>query len=842
MFVFVKGNILRFFIYEFSLITGLNCFGNVEDFKYDDSSPSQLMRRYFSQSTNEVDKEALVEHFLKGNFETIEDALQISSYSNIVPTVNELEKLDFLPASFASDHPGTSSMATSTDNPMKETDKSVEMDEDKVNQAPSPFKTGEQHDKGSMTVKEYCLKFNQLSMYAPELIADTRSSMNKFVTGLSGLVVKECRTAILIGDMNLDRLMTHSQQIEVEKLKRRDRGNKKAKTKQFKYGQSRFARGNQLQFQSHPHLSAPSSAIGPSIKEYPYAKQGSQDIRPKTQATSASSHIGRPTPSQDTLSNIGSGQRQNWFYALPSYLERESSFDIVIGMFLVFHLDVYVLLDPGSSFSYVTPLVIVNFEIGPEKIPEPFLVSTLVGESVVDKQVYRKCPITVLHKVMLADLIELDMVDFNLILGMDFLHSCYASIDHCIRVVKFQFPDELVFEWKANSDTKSETPTVQSVRIVNEFLDVFPEELLGVPPDREIEFRVDLLLDTQPISIPPYRMAPAELKELKEQLKDLIDKGFIRPSELNTRLTLTPVLALRDSTDRFIVYCDASRVGLECALMQREKVQLIRERLKTTQSRQKSYVDMRRRDLEFEVDDLFYLKVSPMKGLKRFGKKGKLSPRYVGPFRILSRVGKVAYKLELPTDLSFVHSVFYVSLLKKCIGDPVVVVPLECTDIHDSFSYEEIPVEILDLQIRRLRNKKFSWSKSFGGINPLREPLGNQKRTCGHADQALATQDTSARTDEVADMEMPLINTIKGLTTCADVYAEYLSEGLGISSSGIDAQYHCLRYASLLGKYGSKKAENSYFNENDDPPRQGPSSYQKKQTVFCIFISCLFVG
>ena len=79
-------------------------------------------------------------------------------------------------------------------------------------------------------------------------------------------------------------------------------------------------------------------------------------------------------------------------------------------------------------------------------------------------------------------------------------------------------------------DIKAEAPTLQSVPVVNEFPDVFPEELPGLPPDREIEFTIDVLPDTQPISIPPYRMAPAELTELKEQLRDLLEKGFIRPS------------------------------------------------------------------------------------------------------------------------------------------------------------------------------------------------------------------------------------------------------------------------------------------------------------------------
>ncbi|WMV46395.1 hypothetical protein MTR67_052785 [Solanum verrucosum] len=95
-----------------------------------------------------------------------------------------------------------------------------------------------------------------------------------------------------------------------------------------------------------------------------------------------------------------------------------------------------------------------------------------------------------------------------------------------------------------------------------------------------------------------------------------------------------------------------------------------------------------------------------MKGVMRFGKKGKLSPRYVGPYRILKRIGKVAYELELPADLAAVHPVFHISLLKKCVGDPASIVPLESVAVKDSLSYEDVPVEILDRQVRRLRNKE----------------------------------------------------------------------------------------------------------------------------------------
>ncbi|WMV14089.1 hypothetical protein MTR67_007474 [Solanum verrucosum] len=100
-----------------------------------------------------------------------------------------------------------------------------------------------------------------------------------------------------------------------------------------------------------------------------------------------------------------------------------------------------------------------------------------------------------------------------------------------------------------------------------------------------------------------------------------------------------------------------------------------------------------------------------MKGVMRFGKKGKLSPRYVGPYQILKRVGKVAYELDLPNELAPVHLVFHVSMLKKCIGDPVSIIPLEGLGVDESLSYIEVPVEILDRQVKRLRNKETAHAK-----------------------------------------------------------------------------------------------------------------------------------
>ena len=142
-------------------------------------------------------------------------------------------------------------------------------------------------------------------------------------------------------------------------------------------------------------------------------------------------------------------------------------------------------------------------------------------------------------------------------------------------------------------------------------------------------------------------------------------------------------------------------------LLQRtsESIMLIRERMRVAQSRQKSYADKRRSPLEFAVGDHVFLKVAPMKGVMRFGKKGKLSPRFIGPFEILDRVGTVAYRLALPPSLSAVHSVFHVSMLRRYLADPSHVIDHEPVVLDANMSYEETPVKILASEQKVLRNK-----------------------------------------------------------------------------------------------------------------------------------------
>ncbi|GKD19870.1 putative reverse transcriptase domain-containing protein [Tanacetum coccineum] len=142
-----------------------------------------------------------------------------------------------------------------------------------------------------------------------------------------------------------------------------------------------------------------------------------------------------------------------------------------------------------------------------------------------------------------------------------------------------------------------------------------------------------------------------------------------------------------------------------------EKIVQIKERLKTARSRQKSYADKRRKPLEFKVGDRVLLKVSPWKGVVRFGKKGKLAPRYVGPFKIVECVGPVAYRLKLPQELSCIHDTFHVSNLKKCLAESDVQVPLEEIEIDENLRFAKEPIEIVERGVKKLKRRRIPLAK-----------------------------------------------------------------------------------------------------------------------------------
>jgi hypothetical protein len=195
--------------------------------------------------------------------------------------------------------------------------------------------------------------------------------------------------------------------------------------------------------------------------------------------------------------------------------------------------------------------------------------------------------------------------------------------------------------------------------------------------------------------------------------KSLPYAEFSYNNSYQASLKMSPFKALYGRKCRTPLYWDQTGerqfFGLELILEAEEQVRIIRENLRVAQTRQKSYADNRRRPLEFEEGDHVYLMVSPLRGMRRFKVKGKLSPRFIGPFRIFRRVGEMAYQLELPDN------VFHVSQFKKCLRVPEEQLPMEELSVQGDLTYTEYPIKILDTLTRVTRNKvikmcKVQWS------------------------------------------------------------------------------------------------------------------------------------
>ncbi|GJY86770.1 putative reverse transcriptase domain-containing protein [Tanacetum coccineum] len=164
---------------------------------------------------------------------------------------------------------------------------------------------------------------------------------------------------------------------------------------------------------------------------------------------------------------------------------------------------------------------------------------------------------------------------------------------------------------------------------------------------------------------------------------------------------------------------EAQVLGPELIQETTEKIVQIKQRMQAARDGQKSYADLKRKPMEFQVGDKVMLKVLPWKGVVRFGKRGKLNPRYVGPFKVLERVGEVSYKLKLLEELSRVHNTFHVSNLKKCYADEPLAVPLDGLHFDDKLKFVEEPVEIMDREVKWLKRShiplvKVRWNSKRG--------------------------------------------------------------------------------------------------------------------------------
>nr|GEU89893.1 hypothetical protein [Tanacetum cinerariifolium] len=700
------------------------------------------------------------------------------------------------------------------------------------------------------------------------------------------------------------------------------------------------------------------------------------------------------------------GNAPGWVYAIGNAekkgnVSRDLDSNVVKGTFLLNNRYASILFDTGVDRSFISTAFSSLNDIIPNPLGNSYDVELADGKIVGVDTIMRGFTLNFLNHPFNIDLMPIELGSFDVISGMDWLRRCHVVIVCDEKLVQIPYGNAtLTFRGNESNDERESRLTVISCSKAQEYMakgfvrdypEVFPKDLPGLPPARPVEFKIDIIPGATHVARAPYRLAPSEMKELSEQLQELFEKGFIRPSslpwgasvlfvkkkdgsfrmcidyrELNKltvmpfgptnvtavfmdlmnqvykpyldkfvivfiddmliysknekehkellkvilellkkeklyakfskcefwipkltqkgikfdwgkkeenafrlikqKLCRAPILALPEGSEEFVVYCDTSHKGLGVVLMQREKIWrhylygtkctvftdhkslqhildqkelnmrqrrwlellsdydcniryhpgkanvvanalsqkerikplrvralvmtiklnlpkqileaqiealkpenlkkedvggmirrdipkeklephadrtsclnsrswfpcygdlrsvimheshklkysihsaekivLIKQRIQVSQDRQKSYADLKRKPIEFEVGDRVMLKVSPWKGVVRFGKRDKLNPRYVKPFKVLAKVRKVSYRLELPQELSRVYHTFHVFNLKKCYADEPLVMSFEGIHVDDRLQFVEEPVEIIEREIKQLKRSR----------------------------------------------------------------------------------------------------------------------------------------
>ena len=233
--------------------------------------------------------------------------------------------------------------------------------------------------------------------------------------------------------------------------------------------------------------------------------------------------------------------------------------DVVTGIISILDHDAYTLVDTGATHSFASKPFLDRFQIETQPLEGRMRVSLPAGDPLLANRVVRESRVLIEEQEFPADLVALDMRDFDVVLGMDWLSRHRATLDCYKKEVKLHKPGKMEVKFKGLRrelsscmisamtaqrmlrkgcqgylayvvGTGKEGTILDEIPVVREFPDVFPDDIAGFPQEREVEFTIDLISGTEPISIPPYRMDPTELRELKAQLEELLSKGFIRPS------------------------------------------------------------------------------------------------------------------------------------------------------------------------------------------------------------------------------------------------------------------------------------------------------------------------
>ncbi|KAL0534041.1 hypothetical protein IC582_028318 [Cucumis melo] len=404
-------------------------------------------------------------------------------------------------------------------------------------------------EQGDMTVEQYDAEFDMLSHFAPDVVRDEAARTEKFVRGLR---------LDLQGIVRALRPATHADALRIAlDLSLHERvDSSKAASRGTALGQKR-------KVETQPDL----AAAGRTLRELPACTTCGRVHGGRCLAGSGvcfrcrqPGHTADACPRKpfETTPHQPSASQQGRVFATTRQ-EAERAGTVVTGTLPILGHYAFVLFDSGSSHSFISSVFVQHLGLEVEPLGSVLSGSTPSGEVLLSQEKIKACRVEIANHMLDVTLLVLDMQDFDVILGMDWLSANHANIDCFGKEVVFNPPSGASFKFRGADmvcipkvisamkaskllsqgtwgilasvvDIREPEVTLSFEPVVREYPDVFPDELPGLPPPREVDFAIELESGTAPISRAPYRMAPAELKELKVQLQELLDKGFIRPS------------------------------------------------------------------------------------------------------------------------------------------------------------------------------------------------------------------------------------------------------------------------------------------------------------------------